>query len=116
MSFVSKLFDDPERVTDDGDPIGKAECGTHGGVARHSREGEPPCAECMAFKAKYNRGHYDPDTRKAARTAKSERPEAVARGTTKAAEQAKALEAHRRECAPLRAEVRAMIAAEKRSA
>lgn len=39
-----------------------------------------------------------------------------ARGTTRAAETAKALEAHRRECAPLRAEVRAMIAAEKRSA
>lgn len=39
-----------------------------------------------------------------------------ARGTTKAAQVAKALEAHRRECAPLRAEVRAMIAAEKRSA
>ena len=98
VSAVSDLFD----------PIPNEPTVQHGTVAGakdcRKMRGMPPgelCFSCANAVRTANRPHSASSS---------------ARGTTRAAETAKALEAHRRECAPLRAEVRAMIAAEKRSA
>ncbi len=56
MSIVSDLFDNPRILTDDGEPYRRAAHGTHGGVAKHVREGEPTCAACKRFLADYQAG------------------------------------------------------------
>ena len=54
MSIVTDLFDDPEHLTELGDPYSRARHGTHGGVARHRRDGTEVCDECRSFKRKYH--------------------------------------------------------------
>lgn len=91
MSAVSDLFDPHPLEIEHGTLKGAKACRNLGEL----------CFACARVVRAENRPHSASSS---------------ARGTTKAATLAKALEAHRRECAPLRAEVRAMIAAEKRSA
>jgi hypothetical protein len=53
---LTDLFDNPRRLTDDGEPYSRAH-GTHGGVSRHHRDGETLCDECATFLANYRRHH-----------------------------------------------------------
>ena len=54
VTVVSDLFDNPRRLTEDGEPYSRAH-GTHGGVSRHHRNSETLCDECGAFIATLHR-------------------------------------------------------------
>lgn len=94
VTVVSDLFDNPRRLTEDGEPYSRAH-GTHGGVSRHHRNSETLCDECGAFIATLHR------TKRREKRDEPTEPTPPARMSPQ--DEAKALTFHRMERAKLQA-------------